>query len=165
MNTHGCIRLATHQNNALFHFEGDVRVTLSASLDQCIGELFANGCQQIFVDLTAAVNLDSTALGVLARIPLHQRQVRRAIMICPSEDLQLLLASMGLIDQFDLRDDWNGEPFPLDTPLHCLTEVSEPDITLQMLVIDAHKRLMSMHTDNQERFAGLVADMERQLRW
>jgi len=65
----GEILLAKGPERWSFKFVGDVRLSLCTTLDQLIGDVFSAGYPGMLeIDLTQAINIDSTCLGLLAKI-------------------------------------------------------------------------------------------------
>ena len=70
------IRYAEIDGAYLIKFQGDIRVTLCASFDAFIKEMFENPrLNTIFLDLSEAKNIDSTALGMIAKIAAQSKSL------------------------------------------------------------------------------------------
>ena len=88
-------------------FEGDVRLPWCVILeDHCRDALTSNDIQSVKVDINPAINLDSTTLGVLAKVGmLVQRQLGFSPeLYCIGEDLLRLIKSMSLDSVFQIRE-------------------------------------------------------------
>ena len=71
----GKIFVADEQGNYLIKFIGDVRVTLCGSLNRYIDRIFGSSdVKKVVVDLLEADGLDSTTLGLMAKLGLHCRK-------------------------------------------------------------------------------------------
>ena len=75
------------------------QLTLCVSFDQYIETLFGkNDFCTILFDLSEAEGLDSTTLGLIAKIAVKSESLKniQPIVICDSSDIIKLLASMGI---------------------------------------------------------------------
>ena len=73
--TQGRILLGEHKGVYLLKFVGDVRVNLCVTMDTCLREVLdqKNFCSAL-VDLSETDGIDSTALGLLARLSLETKR-------------------------------------------------------------------------------------------
>jgi anti-anti-sigma factor len=139
---------------------GDVRLTLSLTLEKCIRKaLQQHDTQQVVVDLTEAEGIDSTTLGLLAKLSLLAKEHFgwQPILVYESEDVYRLLESVGFVDQVfhPVRQrDLVKAPLQAVEALECDAE------TLRQQVLDAHRVLMSLNDDNSESFRDLVCALE-----
>ena len=63
------------RGNYLIKFIGDVRVTLCGSLNRYMETIFGNSdVKKVVVDMLEAEGLDSTTLGLMAKLGLHCRK-------------------------------------------------------------------------------------------
>lgn len=141
---------------------GDVRLTLSLTLEQCIKKaLDQHDCHQVVVDLTEAEGIDSTALGLLAKLSLLAKQQFgwEPVLIYDSEDIFRILESVGFVDQVfhpvRQRD-------LVKAPLQAVATLECDATTLKHQVLDAHRVLMSLNEQNSESFRDLVCALEAQ---
>ena len=154
------------QNKQTFwlKLEGDVRVPWCVSLETyCETVIQQPGITSVCVDLREAENLDSTTLGVLAKVAIHTQKhcAEKAILLCPDENILRLVLSMGFANVFDIKER-EGENYPdLDNIIYDelpLVECTEDD--MKDSVIAAHKTLMEMTDENRASFSGLVSALE-----
>lgn len=147
--------------NFFLRFVGDVRVTLCAALNTYVEKLFSEDeiCS-VVIDLRKANAVDSTTLGLLARIALHTNEIGiiKPILLVKDASMFRLVESMGFDEIFSIQ-----ESFP-DTcqqwrSLPC-TSVSTDEAREQ--VIEAHKILMSMNNKNMNTFSDLVSALEQE---
>lgn len=171
MVNQGRIRYAVHPSLVVLRLEGDLRVTLSKSLDKLLRALFDISVQpqpKLVVDLSDAVNIDSTMLGLLARAAINLKQSPHGnpVVICPSEDMQALVYSMALDQVFDIDASNEQGLEGMTSEFHTLTGEGENiDIAaVQSTVIDVHRLLMSLNESNRQRFKVLVAQLEQESR-
>lgn len=132
---------------------------LLASLNTFLNGLFEAGDVRYFlVDLTEASGIDSTGLGLLAKITKHtiQRFSRKAILLTMTEDMERILESMGFHAVFLII---HGPPEQC-TDLTSLPEVEESDREWACTVLAAHKELCALNEANRETFRGVVDTLE-----
>lgn len=158
------MQYAVHNGTYVLKLRGDVRVPLCTSLESFVDQklLVDPGLRAVLIDLTATEAIDSTALGLLARIAvaLQGRKLGRPVILCVNPDIQRILTSMGFDQVFrilqttaSLRDQLAELP---------AGELSEDEVT--QAVIDAHRTLMSLNENNQHTFRGLVDALESEQR-
>jgi anti-anti-sigma factor len=143
------------KNNFWIKLVGDVRLPWCISLDTyCEKVIKQPGLKKVFIDLTDTDNIDSTTLGVLAKISNYSRKFRGnlPILISINDDIDRLIISTGLMSIFEIKKDFNINPDLFDN----LPIVSSSDEEIKKSVIDAHEKLMELTKDNQLKFKSLV---------
>ena len=153
----GEILLAKGPERWSFKFVGDVRLSLCTTLDQLIGDVFSAGYPGVLeIDLTPAINIDSTCLGLLAKLAMQYETETQSqpFLCCPHAHLIDLIESLGLESLFNWVEDiqiLDAESVPL-RPCDA--------VTAQPLVLEAHERLAQLSTDNQAQFQGLIDSLK-----
>lgn len=138
---------------------GDVRlpwcVTLENFCDQTIGN---NQFTSMTVDLTSADNLDSTTLGIIAKVGmLAQKSLgKRVALHCINESIYRLICSMGFESIFAISREAN----PLNPDYKEVALVKSDEQEVRESVIRAHKTLMGVDKDNFNNFKDLVENLE-----
>lgn len=155
----GRILYAVHDGTYVIKFVGDVRVPLCASLEGFLDRMFSDdGLQAVLIDLTETAAIDSTALGLIAKIAvfLRQRLDKKPVILSTNPDVNRILGSMGF-DRVFLILERAPEP---ETNLDELpfSEPSQQELTRQ--VIEAHRILMDLNEKNRATFRDLVAALE-----
>jgi anti-anti-sigma factor len=156
----GQIMVGSHEGVYVIRFEGDVRVTLSGSFDHYLEAMFGNpDFSSVLVDLNDAIAIDSTSLGVIARLSInvHQRHGKVPTLLCQSPDILRVLNNMGFDDIFAIVDEAFGGGQQL-AQLPVPHDMSEA--VMRSKVIEAHRVLMSMNEDNESAFKDLVCALE-----
>lgn len=139
--------------------QGDVRLTLCTSLDDFIETMFsADGFTSVAIDLTEAEGLDSTTLGLLAKIAMRARQSLNFTPMIVSDDASItrLLKSMCFERIFDIRE--QGLESMADFGELAVAVSSEEDVKAK--VLEAHRTLMGVSDENAEHFRDLVSALE-----
>jgi len=156
----GRILVGDHDGVYVIRFEGDVRVTLCGSFDHYLEVMLADAdFVSVLMDLSDAVAIDSTSLGVLAKLSLgvQRRNNRVPTLVCNAPDILRILVNMGFDDVFAIVDEnYDAEQSLAELPVS--SDLGEEE--MRQRVIDAHKVLMSMNAKNAETFKDLVSALE-----
>lgn len=157
----GHIEYASLNGTHIFKIIGEVRAQACISLDNLLNKI--DQSTQIIgaiVDLTETTFIDSTVLGVLAKLGLKLTQLHQiqAVMLSPNPDISTLANSMGLNRVFVILD---------YCPKSCINTqalVDENYTHAAMLktVLDAHRTLMQLNEANQNTFEPLVKQLQKE---
>lgn len=138
---------------------GDVRLTLSTTLDDYLEAMVADPeFQTLIVDLCEADNLDSTTLGMLAKVALRVEadfKVQPDLYSCKA-GISRLIRSMGFSQLFHIHEELccaDGETSELSAD-------TSNEKQMHAKVLDAHRTLMSLSTANEARFKDLLNALE-----
>lgn len=72
----GRVLVAMHQEAWVVKMVGDVRMTLCNTIDYCLQKMFDDSkFQTVIVDLTETEGIDSTSLGLLAKLSIRKSVV------------------------------------------------------------------------------------------
>lgn len=158
------MQYAEHNGTYVLKLRGDVRVPICTSLETFIEDhlLKDKRLRAVMIDLTETDSIDSTALGLLAKIAVALRELNlgKPIILCLSSDINRILASMGFDEVFRILQTTAALRDRLDElPDEVL---SEAEVT--QCVIDAHRTLMSLSESNQQTFRSLVDALESEKR-
>ncbi|MGC3874266.1 STAS domain-containing protein [Halomonas sp. GXIMD04776] len=138
---------------------GDVRLTLCATLDNEAQRLAAMpGLRSVIIDLRDTTNVDSTALGFLAKVAIavQGRIEHPPTIVADHPDIQRMLDIMGFSRYFFLTTSPASEP---DT-LADLPQVDSDKEELQQRILESHRILMRMSEHNRQEFQPLVELLE-----
>ncbi|MBT8149161.1 MAG: anti-anti-sigma factor [Pseudomonadales bacterium] len=141
-------------------FTGDVRLPWCVSLeDYCNHVLQNKAVDSLLVDLSQSENLDSTTLGILAKIGIAAKSKLGSVPSIYLDDagIERLLASMGFTAIFNVY----RLPPPALPQLPVLPILDVVEDEMQDSVIDAHRALMQMNQRNSEQFESLVETLEQ----
>lgn len=157
----GRIKAAFESGVFVLKLCGDVRLTLCATLDaeaQRLADL--PGLAVVMVDLREATNIDSTALGFLAKVALavQGRLEHPPTIVAEHPDVRRMLDVMGFARYFTLVEAPLTEPAELAELPH--VEADESDI--QHRILEAHRILMRMSDHNRHEFQPLIELLESQ---
>jgi anti-anti-sigma factor len=155
----GRILAANHNGVYVIRFEGDVRLTLCTTIDDYFERMFDDPAfTSVWVDLCNAEGLDSTTLGLLAKLALTVKQrfgFQPAIFSC-DPGINRLLKSMGFQRLFELREELCGD----EDEATAIPVVEGSEAIVKEKVIEAHKVLMELSPENRARFKDLLAVLE-----
>jgi anti-anti-sigma factor len=157
--TRGRILAADHDGAYALKLVGDVRVNLCSSIDDYLEQMFTDpGFESVMVDLCEAEGIDSTTLGLLAKLALRARKdfgLKPVVYSC-SSGINRLLRSMAFGRIFDIRDGISVD----DEVIREIPSVSEAPEEVRIKVIEAHRVLMDISEENRERFQDLMVALE-----
>ncbi len=155
----GKILVAEQQGTYLVKMVGDVRLTLCTTIDEYFDNMFAQGdfcC--VIIDLSEAEGIDSTSLGLLAKLAVKAKQLYQLVptIISPNPNITRLLESMGfglvftILSEMPTEHDGYGE----------IPVIAADEECVRCKVIEAHRELMSLNENNRALFAELVSTLE-----
>lgn len=155
----GKMLVADHQGTYMIKLIGDVRLTLCNTIDDYLEDMLAaDEFVAVTIDLSEAKGIDSTSLGLLAKLAIQAKKRCQAVptILSPNPDITRLLRSMGFHKVFNIcsqiissSDDLQELP---------VKEGGEDDVRDK--VIAAHKILMGLNEKNHAVFAELVTALE-----
>lgn len=141
---------------------GDVRLTLCATLDTQAQQLADTpGLQALVIDLREATNVDSTALGFLAKVAMavQDKIDHKPTIVVDNPDVQRMLEVMGFAQFFTMM------AAPVTEVCELCDDLPEVPADLEATrqrILEAHRILMRMNEHNREEFQPLVEMLEAQ---
>lgn len=137
----GRIQAAFDAGVFVLKLSGDVRLTLCATLDQQAQRVAESpGLVAVMIDLREATNVDSTALGFLAKVAMavQGRLEQPPTIVAEHPDVRRMLDVMGFSRYFTLLEAPLTEPASLDE----LPQVRADEHDMQQRILEAHRILM-----------------------
>lgn len=159
MMTTGKIQFAESEGTFVLKFVGDVRLTLCAALDAYIEKIFSVlTFNAIIIDLTETDGIDSTSLGLLAKLSILSKQKVGFLptLVSNQEDMNRLLQSMGFDQVFNIV----SQITPTDAELEDLPGQLLSENLVKDKVLEAHRILMNLNEHNRDAFRDLVSALE-----
>lgn len=156
----GTIQFAEKEGAFVLKFIGEIRLTFCSALDAAIEKIFqAPTFSTVVIDLTETRSIDSTTLGLLAKLSILARQKTGGLptLVSTSPDVTRVVSSMGFDQVFNIV----GQPVPCPEALTELPALSPSEEAVRQRVIEAHQILMSLNESNREQFRDLVSVLER----
>ena len=157
----GVIKVADKNGVFVIKMIGDVRLTLSLSFDEFIDQMLASeDFSSVIFDLTDAQAIDSTTLGLMAKISLKGRALHYMdpIVISSNPGIIRLLDSMGFSEILQIVEsaDIGHDDFQV---LHSHDLAIDEDLVRQK-VLEAHRSLVELNADNNDVFKELIRSLE-----
>jgi len=139
---------------------GEVRLNLCSTIDAAIESTTKDpNFATVVVDLSETTLIDSTTLGMLARLAILAKKKSHFLpsIISTNPDITRIITTMGFDTVFIILE----KPAKTDQSLKELpiSELSEAE--LRENVLNAHKVLMKLNKHNHEQFKDLVATLEQ----
>jgi len=155
----GKILVAKVNNVPILKFIGDVRVLMSGALENYFSSLYTSAIlDRMIIDMTETEGIDSTALGLLAKmaIQLRNRFNVSPTIVSTNPDITRILKGMS----FDLIFNIVDEPYNREASFDELSRVDENEDEIRKKVIEAHQTLMALSEDNRIEFQDLVSALK-----
>lgn len=155
----GQILVAEHQGVYVIKLQGDVRLTLCISFDSFIDKMFADeNFLSVVFDLTGADAIDSTTLGLMAKISLlaQERHGLVPTLVSNNPGIDRILQTMGFSEIFCIVKD--GQTDVPDAQALCADCADEGDVKAR--VLEAHRILVGLNAANRDAFEDLIATLE-----
>ena len=157
----------THAEKEGFHvlrYFGRVDYMLATSINRFADRLLEKGgVGGLIFDLTEAENLDSTNLGLLARIAERVRSAGggKSVIVSTSDNINCVLRSMSFDQIFEIVTD------PTDFSADGADAIEpEPQSQEELLnvMLDAHRTLVALSDADRLQFQDVVACLEAELK-
>lgn len=155
----GSILFARKGNSYVLKFVGEVRLTLCTTLDRHLEQVLAAGnVAHILVDLTETETIDSTTLGLIAKLAVNARRMslEQPTLVSTNRDVTRILLTMGFDRIFLLLDSMPTSVVDLQQ----VPFVQESEAAVRSRIIEAHQVLMSLNESNRDAFTDLVSALE-----
>jgi anti-anti-sigma factor len=157
----GRVLYARHDDTCVLRFQGAIRYTMAHGLDVFLDRLFAQDepCT-ICADLNAAESIDSTGIGLLAKIAVCQKRrgCGKPVLFSANPEINELLTNVCLDEVFVMvegkADEDGGEPLPPD-------DASQDEVA--RTIYEAHRLLSDLSEGNRAMFKDVVDALGREL--
>ncbi len=155
------IMYANYEGIYVIQLLGDVRLSICTTFDAFLEKMFLDSSLSgALIDLNQAQGLDSTTLGLIAKVALRmeQKSLPAPMILSTDSGINRLLDNMGFrkifyiitanMDELTSGNDMKEMP---DEPMNylCLEKV-----------LEAHRILMSLNDKNHDTFKSVVATLE-----
>lgn len=151
---------ASHNDIHVLRFIGDMRYTVSPSIERYLEEIFTDNTPAGFVvDLTETDSIDSTNLGLLVRIDkrLRAHDLPGLTVVSNRADINSILRSMALDEVFDIVEESALETGEAQE----VPRERDGREVLARSLIDSHRALMDLNERNREMFRDVVSSLEK----
>jgi len=157
--SNGRIRYTVQDGSFVLKCSGDVRLTYCSVLNDTIEQKLTTGrFRSVIIDLTEVESIDSTTLGLLAKLSILSREHFGMLptMVSTSSDISQQLDAMGFAEVFNIVH----SPTPCPECLTDLPEQPQSEDVVRERVLEAHRILMDLNDSNREAFRDLVSILE-----
>jgi anti-anti-sigma factor len=147
----------------VLHYFGRVDYTLAPAIERVAGRLLEDrAAPDLLFDLSAATLLDSTNLGLIARLAERVRQHAegRPVIVSRNDDINAVLASMGFDEIFDIVGDHPALAAAPAAGEEPITAGPPSKSELHATMLAAHRALVSLNDKDRAEFEGVVAWLE-----
>ena len=150
---------AEQQGIYVLKFIGEIRLYLCSTLDIIIDSMASNPeFKTVVIDLSETTIIDSTTLGLLAKIAILSQKKSSFLptIISTNPDVTRIIQTMGFNEIFIIMK----EPASKIEELEELPILKATEQEVREKVLDAHLRLMALNESNREEFQDLVQALE-----
>lgn len=162
----GKVLYAKDGDTYILKFIGHIRYTpgasyaISRSLEQFVATIFERAdFQNIIIDMTEAESIDSTNLGLLAKLSIYMQSTfgRKPSIVSNHENINRILRTICFDEEFVIVPN-------ADISLDNLGELPSPkrtELEEAKMVLDAHRTLIGLSEDNERMFRSVVTVLEQ----
>jgi len=153
--------LYTIKNRCLYlNMTGAIRHTLCSSLDILVRKVIEQEeVDKFVIDLRPATYLDSTSLGLIARMARHMKEKssEKLVLISTNDDVNQILTSVQFSSIANIFDKWK------DLPEKFLeVEVFAEEVqSHREMIMKSHQELATIHEDNRKKFNAVIQSLEK----
>jgi len=150
---------ADKQSIYVLKCSGEIRLNLCSTLDNLVESITQDPeFKTVVIDLTETEIIDSTTLGLLAKIAMAAQQQSNFLptLISTNPDITRIITSMGFDKIFIIV----REPASRIEELEEIPVLKASEQQVRDKVLDAHKVLMGLNSRNREEFKNLVRALE-----
>ena len=134
---------------------GEVRLNACSTIDAVIEKIAENpNFRSLVVDLSETDHLDSTTLGMLAKVAVKAKEKSHFLpsIVSTNPDVTRIIESMGFDSVFVITK----EPVESESDLAEVEQAPLQEEEMRQTVINAHKVLMDINENNRDKFRDLV---------
>lgn len=134
---------------------GKLRFTSGREFDNFLNRIFNDpDVKDIMIDMCDADYLDSTILGLLAKIAnfMIRKFHKKVIILSDNKNINYLLDNIGLNDVFIVVESYDYTPEMLKK----IPNVKSSELENALTILDAHRQLVSLNEKNRETFKDIV---------
>lgn len=158
----GKYQFAENDSFYLIKMSGNLKYTGSGGFDTFIENIFSKiNNKTVVIDLTEALYLDSTNLGIMAKIADKMLTTfnQKTTIISSNPDITTLLTNIGFDDYFSILDECPDTT----TVLSDISEMVTGDRGMALMMLEAHKSLMDLNDENKNVYSSVVDLLEKEV--
>ncbi|MBI5772717.1 MAG: STAS domain-containing protein [Verrucomicrobia bacterium] len=167
-NSAARLQVCVREDAVWVKISGRANFTVSVDFKALINGLRAQGRRRFVLDLTDCLLMDSTFLGVLARISLDMAETeqpgepRSIELLNPSERVSDMLDNLGVLSLFGVLRCSPDAGVKLEEVALTKGQVSKAENSRNCL--EAHRALMEVCAENKARFKDVTKFLEEDLK-
>lgn len=157
----GRVLYAERDGTCVLRFEGTIRYTMAPSIDAFLDRLLATGPPRtICADLSETESIDSTGIGLLAKIAIAERRAGRGkpLLFSSRREISEVLCSVCLDRVFDMV-----EGAPEADGLTPLTATEPGERELARTIFETHCLLCELSEGNRAMFRDVVEELAKEV--
>jgi anti-anti-sigma factor len=157
--------VAEKENITFIRMVGNLKYTGSSGFDMFLDQFLAADYREVVIDLSEASFIDSTNLGMIARIAERARQMGKGpvTLISPRDDINRILKSVRFDRIFRILET-TGDNSGLQEDEITLPLGDKPAQDDLAMILRAHQSLISLDEENRAEFQDVVELLEKQSR-
>lgn len=157
----GRVLHAVHEGVHVLRFVGEIRHPLGPALERFLERLLKEKPKELIIEFGETRIVDSTCLGLLARVALRLRAqgLAKARIVSPRADITEVLRSMSFDRLFDIVGEMPLGPLE---ERELATAVGRDGDALLATVLGAHRTLMALSEHNRLQFKDVVEALEQE---
>lgn len=158
----GKYQFAENDSFYLIKLSGNLKYTGSGGFDTFVENIFSKiEDKDVFIDLTEALYLDSTNLGIMAKISdaMLTKYEKKTTIISSNPDITTLLTNIGFDDYFTILDECPDT----ETTLSDISELVTGNRGMALMMLEAHKSLMELNDKNKSVFSSVVDLLQKEV--
>jgi len=158
----GKYQFAENDNFYIIKMSGNLKYTGSGGFDTFVDNIFSKiENKDVVVDLTETQYIDSTNLGILAKISdtMQTKYEKKTTIISSNPDITTLLTNIGFDDYFTILDECPDT----NTALSDISEMVTGNRSMALMMLEAHKSLMELNDKNKGVFSSVVDLLEKEV--
>lgn len=140
---------------------GKLRFSNGMAFNNLLEKIFDDPeTNDVLIDMSETEYLDSTILGLLAKIAnfMIKKFDRKPTILSTSKNINFLLDSIGLSEVFIVVKTLDYTPDSLNE----ISDIKASELENAKTILDAHRQLMNLNEKNQEVFKDVVELLERE---
>jgi anti-anti-sigma factor len=157
--------VAEKENITFIRMVGNLKYTGSSGFDMFLDQFLAADYREVVIDLSEVSFIDSTNLGMIARIAERARQMGKGpvTLISPRDDINRILKSVRFDRIFRILET-TGDNSGLQEDEITLPLGDKPAQDDLAMILRAHQSLISLDEENRAEFQDVVELLEKQSR-
>ncbi|MCK5683368.1 STAS domain-containing protein [bacterium] len=148
------ILYAVNDDKCVFKLVGKIRYMMSTCFNKAIEMIFSeHNIKTFIIDLTKTTYIDSTSLGLVAKIALfcYNQKLKKPVLLSTNNEVTEVIKSMGFEQAFVIISKIDKDNDDNFISVNCDVK-SELNDTM----LEAHQILMDMNENNRDKFKNVV---------